>query len=84
MQDITIHIPCSVFESGGMDTQEIQALAQRMTALGLYVEHGVSLGTCSHIAGMPETEFMQFMSAFGASVFRFDSLSEIEEDYHRA
>ena len=44
----------------------------------------MSLGYCSQIAGMPEAEFMRFMGTFGVSVFRFDDLSEVEEDYLNA
>ena len=61
-----------------------QDLARRMTALGLCVTENVSLGYCSEIAGMHKEDLMRFLGTFGVSVFRFDDLSELEEDLANA
>ena len=84
MCTVDVPIPNEVLYDKGISMQEAQSLARRMTALGLYVGNNVSLCYCSQIAGMPEAEFMRFMGTFGVSVFRFDDLSEIEEDYLNA
>ncbi len=84
MCTVAVPIPNEVLYDKGISVQEAQSLARRMTALGLYAGNNVSLGYCSQIAGMPEAEFMRFMGTFGVSVFRFDDLSEIEEDYLNA
>ena len=42
------------------------------------------LGYCSEIAGMHKEGFMRFLGTFGVSVFRFDDLSELEEDLANA
>ena len=84
MCTVDVPIPNEVLYDKGISMQEAQSLARRMTALGLYVGNNLSLGYCFQVAGMPEAEFMRFMGTFGVSVFRFDDLSEIEEDYLNA
>ena len=84
MCTVAISIPEEVMYDKGLSLPDAENLARRMTALGLYVGNNVSLGYCSQIAEMPEVEFMRFLGTFGISVFRFDELSEIEEDFRNA
>lgn len=84
MCQVAVSIPDEVMYDRGFSVAKAQDLARRMTALGLYVTENVSLGYCSEIAGMHKEDFMRFLGTFGASVFRYDDLSELEEDLANA
>ena len=80
MCQVAVSIPDEVMYDRGLSVAQAQDLARRMTALGLYATENVSLGYCSEIAGMHKEDFMRFLGTFGVSVFRYDDLSELEED----
>ena len=84
MCQVAVSIPDEVMYDRGLSMEAAQALAKRMTALGLYVTENVSLGYCSEIAGMHKEDFMRFLGTFGVSIFRYDDLSELEEDFANA
>ncbi|MDO4797900.1 MAG: UPF0175 family protein [Coriobacteriales bacterium] len=84
MCQIAVAIPDEVLYDRGLSVSEAQELARRMTALGLYVNENVSLGYCSKIAGMHKEDFIRFLGTYGISIFQFDDLSELEEDFANA
>ena len=84
MCQVAFSIPDDVMYDRGLSVAQAQDLARRMTALGLYATENVSLGYCSEIAGMHKEDFMRFLGTFGVSVFRYDDLSELEEDLANA
>lgn len=84
MCQVAVAIPDEVLYDRGLSVSKAQELARRMTALGLYVSENVSLGYCSEIAGMHKEDFIRFLGTFGISIFRFDDLSELEEDFANA
>ena len=84
MCQVAVSIPDEVMYDRGLSVAQAQDLARRMTALGLYATENVSLGYCSEIAGMHKEDFMRFLGTFGVSVFRYDDLSELEEDLANA
>lgn len=84
MCQVAVSIPDEVMYDRGLSVAQAQDLARRMTALGLYATENVSLGYCSEIASMHKEDFMRFLGTFGVSVFRYDDLSELEEDLANA
>jgi predicted HTH domain antitoxin len=84
MCQLSVSIPDEVMYDRGLSVDDAQRLARRMTALGLYVSENVSLGYCSEVAGMHKEDFMRFLGTYGVSIFRYDDLSELEEDFANA
>ena len=84
MCHVAVSIPDAVLYDKSMSVAEAEALARRMTALGLYADSKVSLGYCSQVAGMTEADFIRFLGSYGISIFQFDDLSELEEDLANA
>jgi predicted HTH domain antitoxin len=68
----------------GLSVDEAQALARRMTSLGLYVSENVSLGYCTEIAGMQKVDFICFLGTYKVSIFRYDDLTELDQDFANA
>ena len=81
---VTVSIPDEVMYDRGLSVDEAQALARRMTSLGLYVSENVSLGYCTEIAGMQKVDFIRFLGTYKVSIFRYDDLTELDQDFANA
>lgn len=84
MCNLAIKIPDEVLYDTKMNVDETTQFVRQMTALGYYTKRKVSIGYCSRIAGMTETEFLQFLGDNQVSVFRFEDDEELLRDIENA
>lgn len=80
MCDIAVKIPDAVMYDTKRGKKETSAFVRRSVALAYYLQDKVSIGYCAEIAGMTETEFIDFLGRNHISIFRFDDDSELDED----
>ena len=57
---------------------------KKWAALKLYEMQKLSIGQCAVLAEMPEEDFIKYLGENKISIFQFDNLGEIEEDYNNA
>lgn len=84
MCTIALKIPEEVMYDTKMNEKETRDFVRRMVALGYYTNEKVSIGHCAEIAGMSESEFINFLGENHVSIFRFDDESEIDRDIENA
>ena len=84
MSVISIQIPEELFHGLPIEESDWKDLAQRMLALGLYAERGVSLGYCAEIAKMDQESFIRFIGKYVTSIFRFENEAELLSDIENA
>lgn len=64
--------------------EETVKTIKRYSALKLYEVGKLSLGQCAELAEMGAEDFLKFLGANKISVFRFDSVEELEQDIQNA
>lgn len=84
MCSVAVNIPDAVLYDTRMTVRDVQALASRMTALGLYRFGGVSIGYCAEVAGLTEEEFIEFLGKNEVDVFNFEDDDELLRDVANA
>lgn len=84
MCSIAIKIPDEVLYDTKMTEAEANDFAKKATALMLYSKNHVSIGYCAQIAGMPEEDFIKFLSSNEISIFNFDNEDEFMEEMNNA
>lgn len=84
MCSVAIKIPDEVLYDTKMTEAEANDFAKKATALMLYSKSHVSIGYCSQIAGMPEEDFIKFLSSNEVSIFSFDDRDEFLEEMNNA
>lgn len=84
MCSVAVKIPEEVLYDTKMSKQETDAFVRRYTALAYYLRNKVSIGYCAEIAGMSESEFVDFLGDNQAELFRFSDASELDRDIDNA
>lgn len=84
MCEIAINIPEAVLYDTKMNVEDAKNFVRRVIALEYYKNQGVSIGYCAEIAGMTETEFIQFLGKNKISVFQFDDDDEFMNEAKNA
>ena len=69
---------------GKINMDEIIKHGQKAVAVSLYTKDDISVGYCAKIAGMTETEFMQYLGNQKISIFQYDNLSEFDDEVENA
>ena len=64
--------------------EETVKTIKRYSALKLYEVGKLSLGQCAELAEMGIEDFLKFLGANKASVFKFDSIEELDRDINSA
>lgn len=80
MYQLSINIPNEVLYDTKQSGAEAQEIARKIMALYYYNNEKVSIGYCAEIAGMTESEFMDFLADNKISLFRFDDEADLDED----
>lgn len=84
MCDIAVKIPEEVLYDTKMNRKETTAFVRKYAALAYYLQNKVSIGYCAEIAGMSESEFVDFLGDNKISIFRFSDESELDRDIENA
>ena len=84
MCQIAFSVPDEVLFDTKMSREQANQFARRYVALGFYKQNGVSIGYCSHIAGMTEEEFIKYLGQNEISIFQFDDKEEFLEELEHA
>mgnify|MGYP006065474825 CR=1 FL=1 len=84
MCQIAIDIPEEVLYDTKMNSDEANAFARRMVAVGYYTQNKVSLGYCAQIAGMSKEDFIKYLGKHSISIFQFDNQEELLEEIDNA
>jgi len=67
-----------------LTNEETVKTIKRFSALKLYEVGKLSLGQCAELAEMGVEDFLKFLGENKASVFKFDSIEELEKDIKNA
>lgn len=84
MCDIAVKIPEEVLYDTKMSRKETTDFVRKYTALAYYLRNKVSIGYCAEIAGMSESQFVDFLGDNNVSIFRFNDESELDRDIENA
>lgn len=84
MCSVAVKIPDEVLYDTKMTEAEANAFAKKATALMLYTQNHISIGYCAQIAGMPEEDFIKYLSSNEISIFNFDDEKEFLEEMNNA
>lgn len=84
MCDTAVKIPEEVLYDTKMNQKETNAFVRKYAALAYYLQKKVSIGYCAEIAGMTESEFIDFLGDNKVSIFRFNDESELDRDIANA
>lgn len=80
MCDIAVKIPEAVMYDTKRNQKETGDFVKRSVALAYYLQDRVSIGYCAEIAGMTESDFIEYLGKHSVSIFRFDDESELDKD----
>ena len=86
MEQLVIDLPKSVVHAPGMSAEKVSLLIQREAAVQLYLHYDVSLGYCTHVAGMTQGEFIALLVEHQICIFEDvvkDQLTTDLENVHR-
>ena len=84
MCDVSVKIPEEVMFDTKMNSDETMDFIRKMAAIGYYTKMKVSTSYCARIAGMNESDFIEFLGQNGIGIFRFDSDDELLRDVKNA
>ena len=79
MCQILVDLPNEVLFSIKMDESEMGIFVRGAVAKELYKTGKVSLGYCAQIAGMAQSDFINYLGGDKISIFNFDE-DEFEEE----
>lgn len=84
MSTAIIQIPDEIILALRETEAEVVISMKKIAALHFFIEKKLSLGQCSELAGLSETEFIQFLSTHKKSIFQINSKEELLEDIKNA
>lgn len=79
-----IKIPRNILLSLRESEDKIGLEMKRASAIIYYSEKKLSLGQCSELAEMSESDFIKQLSKYKISIFNFDTEDELLEDMKNA
>ena len=79
-----IEIPRNILLSLRESEDKIGLEMKRASAIIYYSEKKLSLGQCSELAEMSESDFIKQLSKYKISIFNFDTEDELLEDMKNA
>ncbi len=83
MCQVTFSIPEEVLYET-MNSDETEDFVRKAIAIRYYTTKKISLGYCAAIAGMNKTSFIRLLGDNGISIFQFDSMEELKNDFANA
>ena len=84
MCSIAVKIPDEVLYDTKMTEAEASDFAKKAIALMLYSTNHIPIGYCAQIAGMPQEDFIKYLSSNHISIFSFDDENEFLEEMSNA
>ena len=81
---VAFDVPNEVLYNIHMSDSEVNEFARQVVAMELFKTQHVSVGYCSHIAGMSEEMFIKLLGKNQVSIFQFDDVDELEEEFRVA
>lgn len=69
MCQVVFEIPNRLMNEAGMDEQGMNTFCRQMLAVGLYRQGRLSLGRCASMAGMSESDFIDFLDSMGVALY---------------
>jgi len=80
----TIEFPEELLLSLRTDENELVQEMKRTIAVKYYVNRKLSIGQSAELADMTEEEFIKYLGKEKISIFRYDDINELSEDFNNA
>lgn len=82
--NINITIPGEILLTLRENDKQLALNMKRYTAVKLYQDKRLSVGQCAELAEMAEEDFIRLLSENKVSIFDFNSVAELKEDFANA
>ncbi len=69
MCQVAFEIPNRLMDEAGMNEKDMNTFSRQMLAVGLYKQGRLSLGCCASMAGISESDFIDFLSTMGVILY---------------
>lgn len=79
-----IEFPEELLLSLRTDENEFVREMKRTIAVKYYINKKLSIGQSAELAEMTEEDFMKYLGKEEISIFRYDDINEIREDFNNA
>lgn len=80
----TIEFPEELLLSLRTDENEFIQEMKRTIAVKYYVNKKLSIGQSAELAEMTEEDFIKYLGKENISIFRYDDINELSEDFNNA
>ena len=80
----TIEFPEELLLSLRTDENEFIQEMKRTIAVKYYVNKKLSIGQSAELADMTEEDFIKYLGKENISIFRYDDINELSEDFNNA
>ena len=82
--NINISIPAGVLLSLKENERVFSSEIKKLSAVKLYEQERLSVGQSAELADMSVEDFIELLGVNKVSIFRFDNISELEDDVNNA